>query len=216
MATTTPNYGWAVPTSTDLVKDGATAIETLGDAIDASLVDLRGGTTGQILQKASATQMDFQWANSLSGLTLINTTSFSAVSSQSFNDVFSTTYDYYKVIASGTVSSTRPAFRLRVSGADATGSNYEIAGYSGGGIFTGTNTAFLPIESAAQWWISFDLINPFLSSETSMLSLSGNATNGIRFATSRYNLTTSFTGLSIFPEGAGTLTGKLSILGYSK
>ena len=37
MATTTPNFGWSVPTSTDLVKDGATAIETLGDSIDASL-----------------------------------------------------------------------------------------------------------------------------------------------------------------------------------
>ena len=37
MATTTPNNGWAVPTSTDYVKDGATAIETLGDAIDASV-----------------------------------------------------------------------------------------------------------------------------------------------------------------------------------
>jgi hypothetical protein len=37
MATTTPNNGWAVPTSTDYVKDGATAIETLGDAIDTSV-----------------------------------------------------------------------------------------------------------------------------------------------------------------------------------
>jgi hypothetical protein len=61
MATTTPNFGWPVPTSTDLVKDGATAIEALGDAIDASLVDLEGGTTGQILAKASNTDMDFAW-----------------------------------------------------------------------------------------------------------------------------------------------------------
>jgi hypothetical protein len=61
MATTTPNFGWPVPTSTDLVKDGATAIEALGDAIDASLVDLEGGTTGQILAKASNTDMDFTW-----------------------------------------------------------------------------------------------------------------------------------------------------------
>jgi hypothetical protein len=61
MATTTPNFGWSVPTSTDLVKDGATAIETLGDAIDASLVDLKGGTTGQILSKNSNTDMDFTW-----------------------------------------------------------------------------------------------------------------------------------------------------------
>ena len=36
MATVTPNFNWPVPTSTDLVKDGATAIEALGDSIDAS------------------------------------------------------------------------------------------------------------------------------------------------------------------------------------
>jgi hypothetical protein len=61
MATTTPNFGWVVPTSTDLVKDGATAIETLGDSIDASLLDLKGGTSGQVLSKNSNTDMDFTW-----------------------------------------------------------------------------------------------------------------------------------------------------------
>lgn len=61
MATTTPNFGWVVPTSTDLVKNGATAIETLGDSIDASMVDLKGGTTGQVLSKTSNTDMDFTW-----------------------------------------------------------------------------------------------------------------------------------------------------------
>jgi hypothetical protein len=67
MATTTPNFGWSVPTSTDLVKDGATAIETLGDAIDASLVDLKGGTTGQVLSKNSNTDMDFTWVTDAAG-----------------------------------------------------------------------------------------------------------------------------------------------------
>jgi hypothetical protein len=63
MATTTPNFGWPVPTSTDLVKDGATAIEALGDSIDASLLDLKGGTTGQVLAKTTNTDMDFVWIN---------------------------------------------------------------------------------------------------------------------------------------------------------
>ena len=40
MATTTPNFGWTVPTSSDLVKNGATAIETLGDSVDASLAGM--------------------------------------------------------------------------------------------------------------------------------------------------------------------------------
>jgi hypothetical protein len=67
MATTTPNFGWAVPTSSDLVKNGATAIETLGDSIDASLVDLKGGTTGQVLSKATNTDMDFSWITPSAG-----------------------------------------------------------------------------------------------------------------------------------------------------
>jgi len=68
MATTTPNFCWTVPTSSDLVKNGATAIETLGDAIDASLVDLKGGTTGQVLTKASNTDMDFSWVADATGI----------------------------------------------------------------------------------------------------------------------------------------------------
>jgi len=67
MATTTPNFGWPVPTSTDLVKDGATAIEGLGDAIDASLLDLKGGTSGQVLAKNSNTDMDFIWVTDAAG-----------------------------------------------------------------------------------------------------------------------------------------------------
>jgi hypothetical protein len=67
MATTTPNFGWPVPTSTDLVKDGATAIEALGDSIDASLLDLKGGTTGQVLSKTSNTDLDFTWVTDAAG-----------------------------------------------------------------------------------------------------------------------------------------------------
>lgn len=67
MATVTPNFNWPVPTSTDLVKDGATAIEALGDSIDASLVDLKGGTTGQVLSKNSDTDMDFTWVTDPGG-----------------------------------------------------------------------------------------------------------------------------------------------------
>jgi hypothetical protein len=83
MATTTPNFGWAVPTSTDLVKDGAVAIETLGDAIDASLVDLKGGTTGQVLAKASGTDMDFTWTTSSAGMTNPMTTTGDTIYSSS-------------------------------------------------------------------------------------------------------------------------------------
>jgi hypothetical protein len=60
MATTT-NFGWETPDDTDLVKDGAAAIRTLGQSIDTSMADLEGGTTGQVLSKASNADMDFTW-----------------------------------------------------------------------------------------------------------------------------------------------------------
>lgn len=63
MANTT-NFGWETPDDTDLVKDGAAAIRTLGSAIDTSLVDLKGGTTDQVLAKNSNTDMDFKWVTS--------------------------------------------------------------------------------------------------------------------------------------------------------
>lgn len=63
MATVTPNFLFPVPQSTDLVKDGATAIAALGTSIDTQFVDLKGGTTGQILAKASNTDLDYTWTS---------------------------------------------------------------------------------------------------------------------------------------------------------
>lgn len=62
MATTT-NFGWDTPDDTDYVTDGAAAMRELGQDIDTTLVDLKGGTTGQMLTKASNTDMDFTWAS---------------------------------------------------------------------------------------------------------------------------------------------------------
>ncbi len=58
---TTSNFGWTTPADTDLVKDGAAAIRTLGNGVDTSFVDLKGGTTGQVLAKASGSDLDFSW-----------------------------------------------------------------------------------------------------------------------------------------------------------
>lgn len=72
MATTT-NFGWETPDDTDLVKDGALSIRTLGNAIDTSMVDLKGGTSGQILSKASNTDMDFTWiTNDVGDITAVS------------------------------------------------------------------------------------------------------------------------------------------------
>jgi hypothetical protein len=61
MTNPTSNFGWQMPTSTDLVTDLPADFEVFGQAVDTSMADLKGGTTGQILSKASNTNMDFTW-----------------------------------------------------------------------------------------------------------------------------------------------------------
>ena len=58
---TTTNFGWTTPADTDLVKNGALAMRTLGNGIDTSLAQLKGGTTGQILSKTNGTDLAFTW-----------------------------------------------------------------------------------------------------------------------------------------------------------
>ena len=65
---TSPNFSWPEPDNTDLVKNGALAIRTAINAIDTSMVDLKGGTTGQVLAKASGTDMDFSWVTDATGI----------------------------------------------------------------------------------------------------------------------------------------------------
>jgi len=50
-----------MPTNTDLVSQLPADFEVFGQAVDTSMADLKGGTTGQVLSKASNTDMDFTW-----------------------------------------------------------------------------------------------------------------------------------------------------------
>jgi hypothetical protein len=63
MTNPTSNFNWQMPTASDLVTDLPADFETFGQAVDTSLADLKGGTTGQVLSKTSATDMDFTWVD---------------------------------------------------------------------------------------------------------------------------------------------------------
>jgi hypothetical protein len=210
MATTTPNYGWTVPTSTDLVEDGATAIETLGDAIDASMNTALG------TKKA--------------GMVLLNTTSFSAVASQSVNDVFSATYDNYRVVIS--VKGSTNLFvemRYRVSGADNTTSSYNFAwtvldesNASNNQFQSGSTIMRLPTITTTEYYGGTDLtiLDPFKTERTRAVGtgygLRSNYTAAASYAGGTlFDANTSFTGFSLIAS-TGNMTGSVSTYGYNK
>jgi hypothetical protein len=76
MATTTPVFGWPVPTSTDLVTNGAVAIEALGDAIDARIGS--ASFPNQIVNNVSGTVRPIAFAMRTGALTVAANNSASA------------------------------------------------------------------------------------------------------------------------------------------
>ena len=209
MATTTPNYGWTVPTSTDLVKDGATAIETLGDAIDASMNTALG------TKKA--------------GMVLLNTTSFSGVSSQNIT-AFSSDYSNYKMVVKFSAFSTSLDVRLRLSasGVDDTSSNYNF-GYryvrssGAGGDVQNNLLSYLLIgygvsAQPEDCRFTADIVSPFLAERTSVMGSGtwNDATSWLSVTgAGAHRVSTSYNGISLLAS-TGTFSGIVSIYGYNK
>jgi hypothetical protein len=145
MATTT-NYGWTTPDNTDLVKDGALAIRTLGSSIDTTTKALNPSTTlGDIEYRSSTANTNTRlgigssgqvltvsggvpaWASAAGGdFVLLTTASFTTASAVSLpNNTFSSTYRNYRLIVNFTATSSNYfTMRLRSGGTDDTGNNY--------------------------------------------------------------------------------------------
>ena len=188
MATTTPNYGWDVPTSTDYVKDGATAIETLGDDIDATVWSITNG-------------------KSVALSTIVSTT-FSATTTISADSVFTSSFKNYRIIVNTTSGSGSPAeiqMRFRTSGVANSsalynmGSNatYAFALRTAGGPFTGVIDLMQPQQAQA----TFYTIN---YSDSAQAGGRGGFFNG----------TTQFDGIQFINSGGTNMTGTIQILGY--
>ena len=75
MTNPTSNFGWVMPDPTDLVTNLPADFEVFGQAVDTSMADLKGGTTGQILSKTTNTDMDFTWiTNDVGDITAVTVT----------------------------------------------------------------------------------------------------------------------------------------------
>lgn len=72
-----------MPTNTDLVSQLPADFEVFGQAVDTSLADLKGGTTGQVLKKNTNTDMDFVWSSDATGMTNPMTTTGDTIYSSS-------------------------------------------------------------------------------------------------------------------------------------
>jgi len=120
---TTTNYGWTTPDNTGYVKDGALAIRTLGSAIDTSMADLKGGSSGQYLRKQTGTDMDFEWVTlSASPWSYIGSVSSTSGSTVTFSGLGGT-YKELLLTFNGVTTSTNSLVFFRLN--SDSGSNYN-------------------------------------------------------------------------------------------
>ena len=201
MATTT-NYGWTTPDDTALVKDGASAIRTLGSSIDTSLNNALG------TKKA--------------GLVLLNTTSFSAVASASLpTDTFTATYENYLIVVNFT-STGNINVRMRLAGTDASGGDYNNQQFGGDGSSasiaqTSAQTSWKAAASAgSRSTINLWVYGPKLAQPTVMLSENSRqvAAANIFFFGGGHNVSTAYDSLTLLDAGS-SMTGKYSVYGMN-
>jgi hypothetical protein len=83
MSNPTTPFGWQMPEATDLVTDLPADFEVFGQAVATDLQYLLGGTTGQVLAKASGTDLDFVWSADAAGMTNPMTTTADVIYSSS-------------------------------------------------------------------------------------------------------------------------------------
>jgi hypothetical protein len=162
-------------------------------------------------------------ASSAQGLTLINTTSFSAVSSQSLNNVFTTNFDNYRILFRATHSSAANdvTFRLRASGTDNSTANYNLqlltavsTTITGSNSFNQTSVIFSRISNNDVGICSGDIFGPALAQRTSFINQI-NLDNGYRVHLGEHNVASAFDGFTL-TVASGTMTGVVSVYGYNK
>jgi hypothetical protein len=199
MATTT-NYSWTTPDNTAYVKDGASAIRTLGSSVDTTLFTALGGT--------------------YPGLRLVKKQTIgTAVSSVTVTAAFSATYENYKIVIAGGAGSGTNYLTLQL-GSTATGYNSALNSViyaTGTGLIASTSNG--SSYGQAGWLttdflsMNVDLMNPFLSKQTLICGgFAGSSVAGSMAGVQTSN--TSFTSFTITPL-AGTMTGgTIYVYGY--
>ena len=148
MATTT-NYGWTTPDDTALVKDGASAIRTLGSSVDTTTKALNPSTTlGDIEYRSSTANTNTRlgigtsgqyltvsggvpaWGDvSAGGMTLISTTTFNGTPTTVLSSI-PQTYNNLRIVIRQYLPATDNAeLRMRMNN-DATVNRYRSTTYA--------------------------------------------------------------------------------------
>lgn len=196
---TTTKMGIVYPSSTDLVKDGATAMGTISTTVDSK-----------------------------TGLVFLSTTTFTSQSTVSLPaNTFTSSFTNYRIIYLAEVNSLGNLLvRLRAAGSDNTTSNYSYQNIQAAsatltaGRGTGQTSWEIVYQQSYDVPVIIDLFRPQATAKTLFLSqnmkdpYNQGSAMALGVSSGGFNATTSFDSASFIPS-AGQITGTVSVYGYN-
>lgn len=206
MATTT-NYSWTTPDNTAYVKDGASAIRTLGSSVDTTLFGITGG-------------------KNVSSATIYKAT-LTAQSTINLTSIFVSNYTNYQIVLKGTYSGTASGIqlRMRLGSTDAIGATdyaqirilKEYAAAVTGDAYNTSAWNVIGAIGALGSSNNIQLFNPNVAIRTTVNSnyvwFSSGMTNGeTGMVGGIHNQATAYDGCSILVP-TGTFTGTIEVIG---
>ena len=240
---TTTNYGWTTPADTDLVKDGAAAIRTLGSSIDTSVKSLNAGTTaGDIDYYTSATakarvaigtngqvltsngSVPSWQAAASGGMTLISTTTLSGASI-TLSSIPSTYNSLVMVVRNFLPATDSATLRLRFNGDSTANRHFTQQNFGGVGASTYDST-FVQItevaDSAVTQGLCYVTIPDYANAATwkqcFVTAASNEPTIGSTILRNwivmgNYNQTTALSSFSLLPSTGNFTSGTVLLYG---
>lgn len=168
-------------------------------------------------------------AEAVFGMTHIVTTNVTATNSATFDNVFTSTFDNYRILVDGVPTAGTPVlnYRLRSGGtSDSTANSYSTQYlYANNTVFTIARTtgdagAFgnFGTEADVANFAVIDLLEPALVAETSHLARIAYPSGGMGWirTTGVHNQVAAYDGIIIYLQSATNWTGSIRIYGRQK